>query len=318
MASPTPTFAHRLQFGLYQVLERVLGALPRPTVLAFGRAAGLLFCGLDARHRRVVRDNLRAAHLGLDEAAVRRLSRDCFQHFGALAFITLHQMRASAEELRELTRIQGAEHLEAAIAEGKAVILTTGHLGNWELLGLTLSLSGWDMSVVGRALDNPLLEARLGAFRARFGNAVIPKAGAVRGALRAVKERRLVSFLVDQDAMTRGVFVKFMGRWASTYSTPGMLAARFQLPIVPIASRMLEDGRLEVTISPAFHAPATGDPERDAWVATQRITAWVEARVREAPEQWFWMHRRFKTQPGPGTPEPPPEAWLTAFAKDQA
>jgi len=93
-----------------------------------------------------------------------------------------------------------------------------------------------------------------------------------------------------------------------------MLAARFDLPILPIASRVLADGTLLVTAYPPFHAPATGDPARDAWVATQRMTTWIEQRVRENPGQWFWMHRRFKTQPGPGRPGLPPEAWMAALA----
>ena len=317
MARPAaPTFAHRLQFVLFQGAERLVRLLSWRATWALGRALGRLFYRIDPRHRRVVRANLRASNFGLDEAAIEPLSRACFEHFGALLCTTLRQLQASPEELARLTRIEGQEHIEAAFGEGRAVIGLTGHLGNWELMGLAMSLAGRKMTVIGRELDNPLLEARLRTNRVRFGNAMIPKAGGVRSALRAVKEGRFVGFLLDQDALNRGVFVKFMGRWASTYPTPGMLAARFDLPILPIASRVLADGTLVVTAYPPFHAPSTGDPARDAWVATQRMTTWIEDRVRENPSQWFWMHRRFKTQPGPGNPELPPEAWQAALADE--
>jgi len=171
--------------------------------------------------------------------------------------------------------------------------------------------------VIGRELDNPLLEARLRAFRSRFGNSVIAKGGAMRGTIRALKEGQIVGFLLDQDALTAGVFVKFMGRWASTHPTAGMLAARFDCPVLPVSSRVEADGTLTVRVFPPFHAPRTGDPARDAWIATQRMTRWLESRVREDPSQWFWMHRRFKTQPGPGKPGLPPAQWME-LAEDPA
>jgi KDO2-lipid IV(A) lauroyltransferase len=149
-------------------------------------------------------------------------------------------------------------------------------------------------------------------FRTRCGNSVIAKDGAVRGTLKSVRQGRMVGFLLDQDALASGVFVKFLGRWASTFSTAGMLATRFDLPVLPLASRVEADGTLVVTAFPPFHVEATGDPARDTWVATQRMTTWIESQVLANPGQWFWMHRRFKTQPGPGEPDLPEQAWVDA------
>jgi KDO2-lipid IV(A) lauroyltransferase len=308
--SAHPTFTHRLQFGLFLVLEWLASGLSWRTSWVLGRAVGRLYYLVDARHRRVVRENLRASSLGLGESEVQALSRACFTHFGALLFTTLRLLKTNPEEIRRITRIEGREHLEAAFKEGKGIIGVTGHLGNWELMGLALSLGGWKMAVIGRELDNPLLEARLRTFRTAFGNSVIPKDGAVRSSIKALKAGQLIAFLLDQDALTAGVFVKFMGRWASTFSTAGMLAVRFDLPILPCSSRVDPDGVLTLTAFPPFHAPNTGNPARDAWNATQRMTSWLESQVRANPSQWFWMHRRFKTQPGPGQPELPPEDWL--------
>jgi KDO2-lipid IV(A) lauroyltransferase len=309
-----PRFIHRLQYGLVLAVAQLVRALPWQTSQTLGRVAGQLFHWSDARHRRVVRQNLRGADLGLDEKAIRALARACFEHFGTLLFTTLRLLSMSPEEVRRITRIEGREHFEAALAEGRGAIGLTGHFGNWELMALAISLELQGMAVVGRALDNPLLEAVLRDFRCRFGNSVIPKHGAVLGSVKALREGKLVGMLLDQDAGANGVFVKFLGRWASTFPTAGMLATRLDIPVLPIFSRVHRDGTITVTIYPSFHAPRTGDPARDAWTATQFMTAWIEAQVWESPSQWFWMHRRFKTQPGPGEPDLPPREWLeTAF-----
>jgi KDO2-lipid IV(A) lauroyltransferase len=308
--SSRTTLAHRLQFALFLVVEWLVSTLSWRTTWNLGRMIGRLFCRIDARHRRVVRENLRASDLGLDEAGVQAMSMAAFEHFGGLLFTTLRIMKITPEELRRITRIEGQEHLEAAFREGKGVVGLTAHIGNWELLALAVALGGWKLAAIGRELDNPLLEARLKRFRMTFGNSVIAKDGAVRGSIKALKEGQMVGFLLDQNAVAGGIFVRFLGRWACTFATAGVLAARFDLPILPVSSRVEPDGTLIITAFPPFHAPRTGDAARDAWAATQRMTTWIEDRVRENPSQWFWMHRRFKTQPGPGQPELPPEAWL--------
>jgi len=319
MARPSsPTLTHRLQLGLFLVVEALVSTLSWQTAWKLGRAVGRLFYRIDARHRRVVRENLRGSNLGLDEAAIQEVSRACFEHFGALLFTTLRLLKTTPEEVRRFTRIEGQEHLEAAFREGKGIIGLTGHIGNWEHLALAMSLGGWKLTAIGRELDNPLLEARLKAFRVKFGNSVIPKGGALRGVIKALKEGQFLGFLLDQNAVTSGVFVQFLGRWASTFGTAGVLAVKFDLPILPVSSRVEPDGTLVVTAYPPFHAPRTGNPERDAWCATQRMTAWLEDRVRENPSQWFWMHRRFKTQPGPGQAELPPESWRDGWRDDAA
>ena len=311
----TPTFAHRLEFAGFLLVDLLVRLMGWRIARALGRLLGLLFFRIDARHRRVVRENLRNADLGLDEAAVQALSRACFEHFGDLLFATLWLLHSSPEDVRRMTRLKGRENLEAAFREGKGVIGLTGHFGNWELMALALSVEGFPLAAIGRELDNPLLEARLHRFRTRFGNSVIAKDGAVRGSIKALKTGQMVGFLLDQDALTGGVFVRFVGRWASTFATAGSLAVRFDLPVLPIFSRIEPDGTLTVTAYPPFHAENTGDPARDAWTATQRMTLALEQRVREEPRQWFWMHRRFKTQPGPGQPELPPAAWLEGQAE---
>ena len=159
--SSRPTLAHRLQFALFLVVEWLVSTLSWRATWNLGRAIGRLFCRIDARHRRVVRENLRASDLGLDEAGVQAMSMAAFEHFGGLLFTTLRIMKITPEELRRITRIEGQEHLETAFREGKGVVGLTAHIGNWELLALAVALGGWKLAAIGRELDNPLLEASL-------------------------------------------------------------------------------------------------------------------------------------------------------------
>lgn len=312
MTAPSdPTLRHRLEHALYRALARVLGGFPRPTVQALGEGLGLLAYALDGRHRRVSLENLRRSDLGLSEAQCRQVARRSFRHFGALLLGIVPMAEADPEELDAWITVEGLEHFDAARAEGKGFIQITGHYGNWEAVALIQSRHGRSLDVIGRELDNPLLEPVLKGFRERFGNRQIAKGGALRETLKSLKAGRGVGFVQDQDALTSGVFVPFLGRWAATHAVAGTLAAKLDLPILPVFSWPLPDGRVKVAFEPPFHAPRTGDAARDAWVAARMMTAAVEARIRRDPRWWFWMHNRFKTQPGqPGAPSLPPEEWL--------
>ncbi len=315
--TPPLTLRHRLEYALFRAAEGLVRGLPYPTVLAMGRGLGRAFWLLDGRHRRVVRENLREAGIAGTETEVRKLSRDCFAHFGSLLLGTLSLLRMEREELDRWVSVEGLEHFDAAAASGKGFIQLTGHYGNWEAIALAQSRHGRSLAVIARELDNPLLEPELTRLRTRFGNSVITKDGAMRDTLKALKAGRGVGFLLDQDALTMGVFVKFLGRWASTFATAGSLAARYGLPVLPVFSWPNEDDTLTVRFEAPFQVPTTGDPARDAWTATQLMTARIEAQIRLEPRWWFWMHRRFKTRPGEGNPLPaplPPPEWLESLA----
>jgi KDO2-lipid IV(A) lauroyltransferase len=303
MAEASPiTLRHRLEHGLFRVLGGALGALPWSTLTTLGEGLGSVFYAVDARHRRIARENLRDSDLGLSEEEIRATSRACFRHFGAMFVGLLKLQTAEPEELERWIRVEGLEHFDAVQAEGKGFIQLTGHYGHWEAVALIQSLKGRSLAVIGRELDNPLLEPFSSGFRTRFGNDVIFKRGAMRDTVKALRRGRGVGFLLDQDALTRGTWARFLGRWASTFDTAGILASKYDLPVLPVFSWPNGDGTLTVRFEPAFRVPRTGDADRDAWVATQLMTQRIEAQIRKDPRWWFWMHRRFKTQPEEGSP----------------
>lgn len=315
--SNEPTLRHHLEHALYRGLERFLSVLPWTTVAEAGKALGVLFWLVDARHRRIVRQNFRRTDLGLDDPGIRRLSWACFAHYGAVFLTTMRLYAADPEEGDRWLRVEGLEHYDAAHALGRGIIQISAHYGNWEAIGFVQGRAGRLMSVIARGLENPLLDQALRASREAEGNTIIPKGGAIRETLKALRQGRSVGFLMDQDALTAGVWVRFLGAWASTYPTAGNLAVRLGTPVLPVFSWPEDDGGIRVRIEPAFLVPDTGDLARDTWVATQLMTTCLEGQVRQDPRWYFWMHNRYKTRPGEGDPLPAPlpdPAWVEDLA----
>ncbi len=307
-----PRLRHRAEYALFRGAARLLSSFPRATVQELGALIGALAYGLDARHRRVALENLARSGLALSPSEARGIARAAFRHFGTVLLESLAWMGATEEEVDRWVKVEGLEHFDAAAASGRGFIQLTGHYGNWEAIALGQSRHGRSLAVIARELDNPLLQPHLDALRTQFGNQVIPKDGAMRDTLKALRAGKGVGFLLDQDALDRGVFVNFLGRWASTFSTAGSLAVRYGLPVLPVFSWPNADGTTTVRFEAPFEVPRSGDLERDAWTATQLMAARIEGQIRRDPRWWFWMHRRFKTQPEEGYPLPPQE-WVESL-----
>jgi len=310
--SQKPILRYRLEYLLFRSMVPLLRLLPWRVAQGLGRTLGRITYLVDARHRRVVRENLRLSDLWLTEHQIRKLSKTCFAHFGAMLLTTPHLLHMDSRKLEKMVHFEGLEHWDTARAQGKGFIVVSGHYGCWEALILALSLQGRSFAVIGRKLDNPFLDPYLTALRSRWGNEVIPKAGAMRDALRLLKQGKGVGFMLDQDALHLGVFTKFLGRWVSTHSTAAALALKYDIPVVPFFSWPNENGTISVRIDPPFVLPRSDNRERDVWAATQIMTRYIEDQIRRDPRWWFWMHRRFKTQPPQGSALPAPlspEEW---------
>ena len=194
-------------------------------------------------------------------------------------------------------RIDGLEHLRAAMDQHGRALLLTAHLGNWELLPVACRLTGYRLSVVLRPLDAPWLDRLATRMRERSGVDLIDKRAALRPVLRALAEGAMVGILLDQNAARReGVFVPFFGYSASTSKSLAVLAVRTGAPIVPAFIRRDDAGMHRVVVGPAL-PPPSGDVEAAVTALTARCTEAIEAAVRETPEQWLWMHDRWRTRP---------------------
>ena len=198
--------------------------------------------------------------------------------------------------------LEGLEHLRRAMEVHRRALVLTAHLGNWELLSVARQLTGYPLAIVVRPLDSPWLNALADRLRRKSGVELIEKHGALRPVMRALADGRLVGILLDQNASRReGVFVPFFGRPASTSKSLALLAVRTGAPVVPIFIRRDVRGGHRVTIHPPLPAPAPAEGARAVVELTARCTATIEAEIRQGPDQWLWIHNRWRTRPaGPG------------------
>jgi KDO2-lipid IV(A) lauroyltransferase len=276
--------------------------LPRSWALALGRGLGRLWADLDPRHVRIAVENLRHAFPHWDEPRLFRTARAVYAHFGQVLFDILWLEPRSREEIMGLVDVDGVEAARAAFAEGRGVVMVASHFGNWELNGIALGWLFEPVAVVARTLDNPVLDERLVAFRRKSGNQVVYKRQALGQALRLLRAGKGVAFLVDQNVQhDEGIFVDFFGRPAATTTAAAALAVRCGSPILYGWTKLRADGRYQMHYDVMRPTPGA---ERVAEVArvTQALTHEIEDYVRVAPEQWLWIHRRWKTRP-PGEGE---------------
>jgi KDO2-lipid IV(A) lauroyltransferase len=277
------------------VLARVL---PRRVLLALGAAVGALAGRIDRRHDAIARDNLRQAYGDtLDERERERIRRRCWRHFGRITFDALAFPTLDRSALGSILKIEGLDHARTALARGKGALVFSAHYGHWEAGAYAMGLLGIPFAVIARPLDNPVLDRRLLRLRSGTGNAVIPKRRAVRETMRALGRGSCVAILIDQDAGADGVFVPYFGQLASTTPTLALLALRTEAPILPIHARVEADGTISVLIESVIETRPTADREADVLRLTAECTAMVESWTRSTPEQWLWMHRRWKTRP---------------------
>lgn len=282
--------AARGAFGIFRTL-------PVPWALALGRALGGLIGALDRRHRRLAESQLAAAFGPSFDA--RGTARAVYRHLGmCLAEMALVEPRVRRGAVGAWVRIEGLEHVRAALAKGKGLAIVSGHLGNWELGAVAMAAAGIPISIVTRPLDNPRLDAVLCRIRASGGSEVIAKRSALRAIREVLARGRALAILIDQDAREHGVFVPFFGRPASTIPSIAAVCLRAEAPLVVTAMRR-EPGHMThvLAFEPVEILPSAGDRGEDAARLTALLTSRLEAAIRRAPEQWLWMHRRWKTAP---------------------
>ena len=212
-----------------------------------------------------------------------------------------HLPRLSAAALRDMVRFEDEAWWQEAVtaARGSLVLILSGHFGNWELLVFAHGMRGHPVHMVHRAMANPRVDRWLHDLRARAGTRMLGKGTAAGGVLGVLHERGLLVLPIDQNSTRRlGVFVDFFGVPASTNSGMARIALRAGAPVVP--AFIVREGwraRHRVRVLPLIEVERSGDLEADVQRATQRFTAVFEDMVREHPDQWLWMHKRWKTRP---------------------
>lgn len=288
----------RIEAAVFTAALAVARLMPRPLLLFLGTLTGTLGYLLDRRHTGIALENLRQAFgPTLPSREARRIVRACWRHFGRTTMDTLNLSRLNRESAGRDVHYEGLEHLRAAYAAGRGVLVFTGHFGHWELAAVMQGHIGLPLALVVRPLDNPRLERMLADLRGGSGNRIVHKRNAVREMMKALRDKICVALAIDQDARGSGLFVPFFGRLASTTPTVALLALRTGAPIIPCSCRPEPDGSYTILYEPPLEVRESGDRDADLLRLTAQCTSIIERWVRERPELWLWMHRRWKTRP---------------------
>jgi KDO2-lipid IV(A) lauroyltransferase len=233
-----------------------------------------------------------------------QLLRGCFESLGRELGLFAQLSTRKRDRLRKLFDIEGLEHLESAQSLGNGVILITAHLGAWELTSFSLSVIGHPIAFLVRRIDNPRVELYVDKARTRFGNQTVDKLAAARSMVKTLRSGELLGLLPDLNTLDdEAIFVDFFGVPASTNFVVAKLSLRTNSPVVPIFAPW-DDKRqkFNVYIEPQIAIEASGNEDEDVRQLTARISGTIEQNIRRFPDQWLWIHKRWKTRP-PGEPE---------------
>jgi KDO2-lipid IV(A) lauroyltransferase len=286
----------------------VLQALPWSWLLGLADLLAWLAYRVDRRHREVARDNLRQAFPEKNPAEIESLVYASYRH---LLWVLVEMIRLPRElhAHNAMSRVAFADpailhRAERWLATGRPLVVITGHLGNWEALSYAMGLLGYRGHVIARRLDNPFLDRYVKRLRIRTGQALLDKNQDFEQIVSILESGGHIAALADQDAGARGEFVRFFGRPASTFKSLALLSLRYEAPIIVLGAVRLAPGLhfrayLEDEIEPRDYA----DHPHAVHAITQRFTAALEAMVRRHPEQYFWLHRRWKHQPRQRSPQ---------------
>ena len=289
----------RLEYALVWVIGKSIGAMPRELARAAGITLAWTVYLLHARLRRVGMRNLEMAFPERSRRERGRILRGVFISLGRqLAEVCLFP-KYTVENVSQAVVYDGFENFDRAYARGKGVLYLTAHLGGWELSSFAHSLHGHPLHIVMRPLDNERLDDLMRQYRTMHGNSTVDKDNFVRGLLSAMKAGECVGILMDTNMTPpQGVFVDFFGVSACTASGLARIALRTDAAVVPtftIWDNTLRKYRL--CFDPALNLVKTGDDEADTIANTALFTKLIEGYVRHYPDQWLWVHRRWKTRP---------------------
>jgi Kdo2-lipid IVA lauroyltransferase/acyltransferase len=289
----------KLEYAAAWPFIKILGILPRPASRAFAIGLAQLIYFLHVRLRRVGMRNLELAFPDKSIAERKRILRSEFTSLGRQLAEVCQFPKYTRENVEQVVVYDGFENYERAFARGKGVLFLTAHFGGWELSAFAHSLHGHWLHVVMRPMDNEYLDSLIRSYRTMHGNRVVPKDDFVRGLLGAMKAGEVVGILMDTNMTPpQGVFVDFFGIPACTAIGLARIAMRTDAAVIPGFTIWDEETKkYRLCFEPAIELVRTGDLEADIVANTQNFTKVIENYVRKYPEQWLWVHRRWKTRP---------------------
>jgi KDO2-lipid IV(A) lauroyltransferase len=294
---------HRLEYFPVRLFAAFIGLLPRPLARGIGISLGMLAYALYPRLRRVGRRNLDLAFPEKSWKEKNKILRGVYVNLGRLLAEFCLFPRYTRENVSQVAVYEDFENFAEAQSRGRGVVFLTAHLGGWEVSSFAHSLYGHPMDIVMRPLDNPYVDALVDRYRTLHGNRTFSKQDFARGLLTALRQGNTVGILMDTNMTPpQGAFVDFFGVPACTATGLARVALHTDAAVLPafgVWDKRL--GKYKICFEPALKLVSTGDDEADALANTAMFTKVIERYVAKYPDQWLWVHRRWKTRP-PGEP----------------
>lgn len=299
-ANEKPTLKHKIVwltelFALY-FFKALFYPFSHNKKIKVGKKIGKIIFKIDKKHRKVCIENLKRAFPNISEEEINDLAEKSFENIGRL-FIEIIYLKALYSKIFAKSRIEGWENLQELKMKDRGYFLVSGHFGNWEFVAYMQSQLGYPLEMVTRPLDNPYLEKYFRKIRESGGNKVIYKRNAVWEMTKALKKKKGIAFVFDQNFGEEGAFfVPFFNRPAATTPALGKISARLKIPILPVFAIPEEEGYKIVYEKPIYPETAT-DFTKEAQRLTEEVTKLLEDKIKETIYAWFWMHERWRTKP---------------------
>jgi len=291
---------------LIEMLFRLLGLIPRKWTFGLGNRLGRFLYLVDKKHREIVLDNLnRAFGREKNRYEIEMLAKQVFKNALQTVFEIGWSLNLDEKQLMEYFTIEGRSHIKKAYEKGQGALVLTGHFGNWELLSVVGAMLDYPLSVLYRPLDLKPLDRFFIKLRTRFRGKLIPLKRSMFAILKGLGRGEMVVLLMDQNVdWYEGVFVDFMGHRACTNKGLALIALKTKAPVIPVFI-VREKGGFTAKFMPEVPLKMTGDTIRDVEDNTRQYNQVIESFLRRYPDQWFWLHQRWKTRPYQPWPREP-------------
>ncbi len=291
-------YSERIATDFFESLFKLLGHLPRAWTAKMADISGrILFC-IDKKHRDIAMGNLSYA-FGYQRSPqeIKKIARQVFSNLMQVVFEIGWSLQLKENHFAENFKIDGYHHIKNACEKGRGVLALTAHFGNWELLTIIASMIRIPLNIVVRPLDFKPLDDFIFNLRTRYGGKIIPKQRSLRSIVRCLNRGEVVALLMDQNVdWYEGVFVDFMGHRACTSKGLAFLALKTGAPVIPVFLIREKKG-FRAEFGPEISTLRTGDKQKDIEMNTQEYNRVIENIIRRYPDQWFWIHQRWKTKP---------------------
>ena len=272
----------------------IIWLIPYSVLTNIGARLGKFAFRFFQKDQKIIQQNLNIAFPEKSPSDIQLLQEKIYEHISRSFFEFLGAPYLSDEKFKNMFQVIGLTNIDKAIAAGKGVILLSSHIGNWELMGSYLSSCGYSINVVARKIYDERLNKILLNHRSSRGVKTLMREEATKDMIRVLKSKEVLGILIDQDADVKGEFVEFFGREAYTPIGATILAMKYNVVVLPTFTNRIGNNKHVIDIGEPIELIQTDDEKSDIIKNTQKLNDIIEARIKKYPEQWVWLHKRWR------------------------